>query len=92
MFNVAQYAYLLHMVAHVTKHAPIELVTVGVDAHIYNNQIDQIKELINRDSDPDFNARVVFKRDVAEIDDFKFEDIEIVGYTHGPFMDIPVAV
>jgi thymidylate synthase len=92
VFNVAQYAYLLHMVAHVTKHAPMELVTVGVNAHIYLNQVDAIKELIWRDSDGDFDARMVIKGEFENIDDITFNDVEITGYTHGPFMDIPVAV
>lgn len=92
VFNVAQYAYLLHMVAHVTKHAPMELVTVGVNAHIYLNQVEAIKELIWRDSDGDFDARMVIKGEFENIDDITFNDVEITGYTHGPFMDIPVAV
>lgn len=91
-FNTAQYAYLLHMVGHVVNMDPYELITVGVDTHVYNNQIEKIEELLKRESHPDCDPRIVFKRKVTNIDDFKFEDIEIEGYHSQSKIDIPVAV
>jgi thymidylate synthase len=92
VFNAAQYAYLQHMIAHVTNHATSELVTVGVDSHIYTNQIEKVKELLTRETPEGSNPRVVFNRKVTDIDDFKLEDIDIVDYFPGPKLDIPVAV
>lgn len=92
-FNTAQYAYLLHMVGHVVNMDPNELVSVGVDTHLYNNQIPMIEQLLERkDSHPDCDPRVVFNRKVDNIDDFTFEDIDIVGYHSLEKLDIPVAV
>jgi len=92
VFNVAQYALLLHMVAQVVNMEPDELISMGVDSHIYLNQVDHIKELLERESPETTDPRVVFKRQVASIDDFTFDDIEIVGYESGPELKIPVAV
>lgn len=92
VFNVAQYALLLHMVGLVVNMEPDELITVGVDSHIYMNQVDQVRELLALDSPVDSDPRVVFKRKVDSIDDFTFDDIEITGYVPGPDIKIPVAV
>lgn len=92
MFNVAQYAYLLHMVAHVVNMEPDELITLGVDSHIYENQVAAVKELLLRDSHPDTDPRIKFHRQVDNIDDCTFEDVSVEGYQHQPRLDIPVAV
>ncbi len=36
--------------------------------------------------------RLVIKREVAALDDFRFEDFEIVGYQSHPHIAAPVAV
>lgn len=92
VFNVAQYAYLLHMVAHVVGMEAENLITIGVDAHIYKNQIDKVRSFLDRSTIPGNNPKIVFKRKVTDIDDFKFEDVEIIDYIHGEHVDIPVAV
>lgn len=47
-FNIAQYAVLCHLVAQVTGLKPGKLTYSISDAHIYENQIDGIKEQIRR--------------------------------------------
>jgi thymidylate synthase len=91
-FNVAQYALLVHLVAHVTNMEAASLTWVGGDSHIYVNQIDAIKEQLSRDSMPDCDVRIQIERDFKEIDDFKFDDVSFSGYSHRGFLDIPVAV
>lgn len=92
-FNVAQYALLTHMVAEVVNMVPEDLVWVGSDVHIYSNHFELLKEEQSREPFYESDPRVVFKRKITDIDDFKFEDIEIVGYDkYHPAIKYPVAV
>ena len=47
-FNVVQYAVLCHLVAQVVGAKPGQLTFITHDAHIYENQIDGIREQIRR--------------------------------------------
>ncbi|MFZ5671894.1 MAG: thymidylate synthase [Pseudomonadota bacterium] len=89
-FNIASYALLTHMVAHVTGLKAGEFVHTLGDAHLYLNHLDQANEQLMRTPLP--LPRLVIKRDVKAIDDFRFEDFEIVGYQSHPHIAAPVAV
>lgn len=91
-FNVAQYSLLTHVIANVCNMNAASLTWVGGDAHIYVNQIDGIQEQLSRDSHPDSDPRISFKRKLDHIDDFTLDDVEFAGYEHQGFIDIPVAV
>lgn len=47
-FNIVQYAALCHLIAHVVGAEPGQFTFITNDAHIYENQIDGIKEQISR--------------------------------------------
>jgi len=47
-FNIASYAALLMIFAKMTNMVPDELIGNLGDTHVYNNQIDGVKEQINR--------------------------------------------
>ncbi|MFA5490069.1 MAG: thymidylate synthase, partial [Candidimonas sp.] len=51
-FNIASYALLTHMVAHVTDMDVGELVITCNDCHIYNNHVDQVHKQIKNDPFP----------------------------------------
>ena len=89
-FNIASYALLTHMVAHVTRLKPGEFVHTLGDAHLYANHIEQAKAQIAREPLP--LPRLIIKRDVKDIDSFKFDDFEIVNYQSHPHIAAPVAV
>lgn len=91
-FNVAQYSLLTHVIANVCNMKAASLTWVGGDAHIYVNQIDGIREQLSRESHPDSDPRISFKRKLDNIDDFTLDDVEFAGYEHQGFIDIPVAV
>lgn len=91
-FNVAQYAALTHMVAHVTGHDTDRLIVVGGDCHLYVNQLEGITKQLARTSTEDSDPRFIIKRKIAEIDDFTFEDFKIEGYLPQPNIPMPVAV
>ena len=89
-FNIASYALLTHMVAQVTGLKPGTFVHTLGDAHLYLNHLDQADAQMKRDPLP--LPRLVIRRDVRSIDDFRFEDFEIIGYQSHPHIAAPVAV
>jgi thymidylate synthase len=89
-FNIASYALLTHMVAEVTGLKPGEFIHTLGDAHLYLNHLDQADLQLTRELLP--LPRLLIKRDVKEITDFRFEDFEIAGYRSHPHIAAPVAV
>ncbi|XP_054715058.1 thymidylate synthase-like [Uloborus diversus] len=89
-FNIASYALLTYMIAHVTGLKPGDLVHTLGDAHIYSNHIEVLKEQITRTPKPFPKLRI--KRDVKNIDDFIFSDFELIGYEHHPPIKMKMAV
>jgi thymidylate synthase len=89
-FNIASYAMLTHMMAHVTGLKVGEFIHTLGDAHIYLNHLEQIDEQLSRK--PYALPRLVMKREVKAIDEFRYEDFEIVNYQTHPHISAPVAV
>ena len=89
-FNIASYALLTHMVAQVTGLKPGDFVHTLGDAHLYLNHLEQADAQLQRQPLP--LPRLVIRRDVRQIDDFRFEDFEIVNYQSHPHIAAPVAV
>ncbi len=90
-FNIVQYSILTHMIAHVTGFEATEFVWTGGDVHIYNNHIDALKEQLSRSGFP--SPTLALNPEVKEIDDFRYEDFEIVGYDEfHPTIKMDVAV
>ena len=79
-YNTAQESLLLCMVAQVTGYKPNIFNHFFNDAHIYLNHIDQVKEQLTRTPHPLPSIRL--NPDVKNILDFKWEDIELIGYEH----------
>lgn len=82
-FDIASYATLLHMVAHVTGKIPGRLIYVLGDTHIYTNHIEQMLTQLRREP-LELPKLIVNKhnRDIKEIDDFQLDDLELQGYQH----------
>lgn len=89
-FNIASYALLTHMLAHVTGYVPGDFIHTIGDAHIYLNHLDQAKTQLSRDPRPLPNLRIT--RQVASIFDFQYDDFEFLGYDPAPAIKAPVAV
>lgn len=90
-FNIAQYALLQHLYARATCRKPRYLIYQYGDAHLYNDHVDAMTEVVERESIQD-NAQIVFHTDNTDIDGYKPEDFEIVGYKHHAFVKLPVSV
>lgn len=80
---------LLMMLAQVTNMVPHELVLTVGDQHVYTDQIDLAYEQITRE--PKELPVLLLNPAVTNIDDFKLEDFELLGYDPHPFIKYPVA-
>lgn len=89
-FNIASYALLTHMLAHVTGYQPGVFVHTLGDAHIYSNHLDQVRRQLGREPHP--LPRLTITRPVTDITDFRYEDFRIEGYDPHPAIPAPVAV
>jgi thymidylate synthase len=82
-FNIASYALLTHMIAHVCGLRVGELVMSMGDAHIYLNHQDQVREQLTRE--PLELPELWLNPEVRDIDNFTMDDIQLVDYkSHGP--------
>lgn len=90
-FNIAQYALLLHLYARATGRKPRYLIYQYGDAHLYKDHVEAMKEVIERPAIVD-NAQIVFHTENTDIDGYKLEDFEIVGYKSHDFVKLPVSV
>lgn len=89
-FNIAQYSMLTLMIAHITGLKPGEFIWSGGDVHIYRNHFDKLLNQLNRRPYP--SPTLWLNPDVKEIDDFKYEDIEIRDYKHHDAIKMEVSV
>jgi len=81
-FNIASYALFTMMMAQVVGLKPGEFVHTFGDIHIYSNHMVQVKEQLKRTPRPFPKMKINPK--VKNIDDFKLEDFELVGYKPHP--------
>lgn len=89
-FNIASYATLLIMMAHVCNLEPGEFIHTFGDVHIYLNLVEQVKTQLERTPRP--LPQLKIKRKVNSILDFKFDDFELEGYDPYPKIEGKVSV
>ena len=89
-FNIASYALLTQMIAHVAGLAPGEFIHTFGDAHLYLNHLDQAREQLSRA--PRALPTLKLRENENDIFGFAYSDIEIAGYDPAPAIKAPVAV
>jgi len=89
-FNIASYALLMMMVAQVTGLKPGDFVHTLGDAHLYSNHLEQARLQLSRTPRPLPTMQI--NPAVKRIEDFRFEDFELVGYDPAPAIKAPIAV
>ena len=77
-FNIASYALLTKMIAHVCQLSTKELVFALGDVHIYYNHFEQVQLQLRREPYP--LPKLTFARKLDSIDDFCYEDFVLDGY------------
>jgi thymidylate synthase len=89
-FNIASYSLLTMMMAQVTGLEPGDFVHTFGDTHLYVNHLEQVDQQLKRQ--PKNLPKMKLNPKVKSIDDFKFEDFDLVGYDPHPPIKAPIAV
>jgi thymidylate synthase len=89
-FNIASYALLTHMVAHVTGLGVGDFIHTMGDAHLYVNHLDKAKLQLSRDPRPLPKLKLIDPPETLEA--FTAEHIAIEGYDPHPHIAAEVAV
>lgn len=89
-FNIASYSLLTLMLAQVVGLAPGEFVHTLGDAHLYLNHLHQADLQLSRPLFP--LPRMALNPQVRNLDDFRFEDFQLLEYQSHPAIPAPIAV
>jgi thymidylate synthase len=89
-FNIASYALLTQMVAHVTNLQIGEFIHSFGDAHLYLNHLEQVDKQLSRM--PGSLPIMKLNPNVKSIFQFKYEDFELVDYYPLSAIPAPIAV
>ncbi len=89
-FNIASYALLTMMMAHVSGLEYGEFVHTFGDVHLYNNHLEQAALQLTRKQLPLPTVRL--NPEIKDLFSFEFEDIELVNYQHHPHIKAAVSV
>jgi thymidylate synthase len=89
-FNISSYALLLMMIAKQVDMVPDELICNLGDCHIYLNQIEGVKEQIDR-KPYDLPRLKLSDRKVNDISEYTLEDITLENYQYHPTIKMPLS-
>jgi thymidylate synthase len=92
-FNIASYALLTHLVAHVTGRITRELIISFGNLHIYKNHIEQANIQLARDPLPLSTLNIKgYRVGLEGLLGINIGDLELQGYRHHPKIQADVAV
>jgi thymidylate synthase len=94
-FNISSYALLTAMIAHVCDLEVGEFIHTFGDLHIYLNHLEQVEELLRREPLPLPKLEFVNAENLKGLPgllDFKYENLNLVGYQAHKKITAPVAV
>lgn len=90
-YNTPSYAILTYMIAKLVNMIPDELIASLGDCHIYEAHFDAVKEQLSRNGS-DIVPKLIIHGNQKSIEDFKYEDFEIVDYYPDPPIKAPLLV
>jgi thymidylate synthase len=94
-FNISSYALLTQMVAHVCGLQVGEFIHTFGDLHIYLNHLEQVEELLKREPLELPKLEFVNADNLKGLDgllNFKYENLNLIGYQSHGKIAAPVAV
>jgi thymidylate synthase len=89
-FNIASYALLTLMIAQVCGLKAHEFVHTFGDLHLYANHVEQAREQLSRE--PRQAPQMRLNPEIKTIDDFSYDDFELLNYDPHPAIKAPIAV
>ena len=89
-FNIASYALLTHMIAHVTSLQVGDFVHTLGDAHLYLNHMEQAELQLTRKAGALPQLALIDPPDT--LDAFRFDHFKITDYEAAPSIPAPIAV
>jgi len=89
-FNIASYALLTHLIAHVTGRKPGDFIHTIGDAHVYLNHITALEEQLTRK--PREFPKLFIKTPTCDIDDITYDDLILSGYNPHRSISMKMAV
>jgi len=90
VLNIASYALLTRLIAHVCDLKPGEFIHTLGDAHIYLNHVTALEEQLKRK--PYTFPKLKINSINKDITQFKFGDFELIGYESHPSIKMEMAV
>jgi thymidylate synthase len=89
-FNIASYALLLLMIAQVTGLEVGDFVHTFGDVHIYRDHLEQVELQLERT--PKTLPQMKLNPQIRQLEDFTYEDFELIGYDPYPHIAAKVSV
>ena len=89
-FNIASYALLLLMIAQVTGLEVGDFVHTFGDVPIYRDHLEQVELQLERT--PKTLPQMKLNPQIRQLDDFTYEDFELIGYEPYPHIAAKVSV
>ena len=89
-FNIASYALLTHLIAHVTGCFAKELIMNFGDVHVYKNHKHAIQEQLKRCTYA--FPKLKIHNSTNDIDQIKYEDLEVIDYKSNGTIKAPMAI
>ncbi len=88
--DMISYTALLRMIASVTNLIPRRIIYQLSDVHIYENQIEEAKEILSREDKILPELKIINKKE--RIEDYRKDDFEIIDYNFHKALKISSAV
>jgi len=89
-FNIASYSLLTMMIAQVTGLQLGHFIHTLGDAHLYSNHLAQAELQLGRE--PFLKPQMLLNPKVKNIDDFRYEDFQLINYESHARIVAPIAV
>ena len=92
-FNVVSATVLLNMICYLTDYIPGEIYHTISDMHIYSSHFLECDTIVKRE--PRIFPKIKInpkQRDIKKIEDFTYEDFELINYYPHPSVKAPMAV